>query len=66
MVQKDLEKKIPSMMAKAIRRSAKEACCRLHHISAHFALVLTAGIVSIALNRVKHLVVVFDVHVNQQ
>ena len=40
---------MPSPTAKVTRHSANEACCELHHISAHFALMPTVGIVSIGL-----------------
>jgi hypothetical protein len=38
MAQKEPEKKMPSMAANAIMRSAKLALVGLHHLSAQFAL----------------------------
>lgn len=51
MAANDPEKKIPSTAAKAITRSPNEALGSLIHLRAQSAFFLTAGIVSMALNR---------------
>jgi hypothetical protein len=53
---------MPSTMAKATRHSANEACCELHHISAHFAL---APMVGNCFNFIL-LLFVLDIHVNEE
>jgi hypothetical protein len=50
MEQNEPEKKMPSTAAKATRRSAKVQLSDLIHLSAHCALLCTAGMVSTALN----------------
>jgi hypothetical protein len=51
MAQKEPEKKMPSTAANATMRSAKVALFLSVHRSAHSAFCITAGMVSIALNR---------------
>ena len=51
MAAKEPEKKMPSTQAKATMRSAKEAEFELDQSKAHLAFLVTAGTVSMALNR---------------